>query len=91
MYAGGGYREMKKSAKDKKIEKQINRNYRKTFGFNWWTDIKAYFYLMFHPRVAVDMKYDDDLRKKANLREILERSETGETRRQYWARVLGHD
>ena len=46
---------------------------------------------MFHPRVAVDMKYDDDLRKKANLREILERSETGETRRQYWARVLGHD
>lgn len=67
---------MKESANNKKIKKQVNRNYRKVCGFNWWTDIKTYFYLVFHPYVAINMKYDDDLRREANLRQILEHLET---------------
>ena len=76
---------------DEQIKKLVDRDYRERNGFNLWTDIKTYFYLILHPRKAIDLKYDDDLRTQANLREIKERIETGMTRKEYWAKVLGHD
>ena len=81
----------KANMSNKQIKALVDRDYRERNGFNLWTDIKTYFYLMFHPSKARDLKYDDDLRPQANLRDIKERTETGMTRKEYWAKVLGHD
>lgn len=76
-------------ARDLEFKRRTNKRFRKNNGYTWWTDIKTYFYLMTHPRIAIDLKYEEDLRFKANLRELRERVQTGMTRLEYWAKVLG--
>lgn len=76
-------------ARDLEFKRRTNKRFREINGYTWWTDIKTYFYLIVHPRIAIDLKYEEDLRYEANLRELKERLELGLTRLEYWAKVLG--
>lgn len=66
---------------DKWVKQRIKENekfYREQHGYNWKTDIKTYFFLMFHPKNAVNLVYDYRDYQQRDIDKILKRCHEAE-------------